>query len=190
MTTRILCAALTFAVAGFAVNPTLTTADDAVSAEQSLSLSEQFAQIQADFAQGGFTSRDLVDRIDSVIEQIELKLEAPAANKPELLKLRKAARKLRSQITGEAEVIGTTLTQLDLGGGLDAGAPAGGGSGGYSGGGGASGSTGSVGGGATGSVGGFSSGFGTLATVGAVGAAASTTSKSDNPGPIASFSSN
>lgn len=186
MTTRTLCAAIAFAVASIAT-PSMTNAQEASVVPQQVSLTDQVARLQADFAAGDLSDDVMLDRIDSVIEKIDLKLDAGATNKKELLTLRGIAMDLREQISGITTENGSMLAQLAGGTGVDSSGYTGGGGGGFS-------SSGVAGGtGATGTAGSFGS-FGSFAAVAGIGGVAASTSNNNKsgslPGPIGSPSSN
>ncbi len=164
MNLKTVCTTLAIALAAFAVSPSLVSADEAVEApQQNLSISDQVAQLRADVAEGVFSCVELSARVDSIVEQIDDLLDAGAENQVDLLKLRKFALDLRLQI--KCDHSGDENGTMLAGGSSNCNCGSHGGtvSVGHTGGGIAKSSGGGSGGGG--------GGFGSIATLGAIGAA-------------------
>ena len=185
MKLRTVCTTFAMALAACAVSPSLTSADEAVQAQQqNLSINDQVAQLQADVAEGEFSCVELSARIDNVVEQIDDLLDAGAENGIELLKLRKLALNLRLQAKCDhsGDENGTMLASSSCNCGGHGGGTTIGHSGGFS-------SSTYSAGGAGGGSGGGGGGFGTIAALGGIAAAIAipiAVSDGDEPGDGAS----
>lgn len=116
MKLRTVCTTVAIALAACAVSPTSAFADAFVPTEQqSLSFSEQIANIKADIATDTYSCVELSERIDILVKRIDTLLDNGAENHLELIRDRKLALDLKSQIkcdhaAEEAAENGTTLT--------------------------------------------------------------------------------
>lgn len=164
MNLRTVCTTFAIALAACAVSPSLVSADEAIEAPQqkNVTINDQVAQLQADFAGGKEDLKKVAARIDMVVEQIDDLLDAGADNEVELLGLRKVALDLRSMIGKKLGKNGEMLAALRSGGG---GIARGGSNSGIMGG------TILRGGGGGSSAAGGSSGLGGVALLGGIGAA-------------------
>ena len=115
MKLKTVCTTVAIALAACAVSPTSTFADDTVPTEQqSLSFGKQIDQIKADIAADIYSCVEISERIDFLIERIDTLLDSGAENQLELIRDRKLALDLKSQIkcdhAAEEAENGTMLT--------------------------------------------------------------------------------